>query len=71
VRLTGVGGITFSDPCEWDVVLGIQYALFENVKLIGEYRHHKFEEGNGSQRRLRREGRATLPHNECDPVVRG
>lgn len=39
-----MGGITFSDPREWDVVLGVQYALWENVKVIGEYRHHRFED---------------------------
>ena len=38
------GGITFADPRESDVVLGAQHLLRQNVKLIGEYRHHKFED---------------------------
>ncbi len=41
---TPAGGITFSDPREWDIVAGIQYALWENVKVVGEFRHHKFED---------------------------
>lgn len=41
---TPAGGITFSDPREWDVVLGVQYALWENVKVVGEARHHVFED---------------------------
>ena len=42
---TPFGGITYSDPREWDVVAGIQYAIYQNVKLIGEYRYHVFEDG--------------------------
>ncbi len=41
---TAAGGITFSDPREWDVVAGVQYTPWENVKLIGEFRHHRFED---------------------------
>jgi hypothetical protein len=41
---TGLGGITFSDPREWDVVLGIQYAPWENVKFALEGRHHEFRD---------------------------
>jgi hypothetical protein len=41
---TFAGGITYSDPREWDVVAGIQYALWENVKFVGEFRHHRFED---------------------------
>ena len=41
---TAAGGVTFSDPREWDVVFGIQYAWYENVKVVAEYRHHVFED---------------------------
>jgi hypothetical protein len=41
---TVAGGITFSHPSEHDIVAGIQYAVFENVKLIGEARHHIFKD---------------------------
>jgi hypothetical protein len=41
---TPFGGITFSHPSEHDIVAGIQYAVFENVKLIGEARHHIFKD---------------------------
>jgi hypothetical protein len=44
VTVSGVNGVTFSDPSEWDVVFGIQYAWFENVKLVGEFRHHYFKD---------------------------
>ena len=26
----------------WDVVSGLQYLVLQNLKLIGEYRHHEF-----------------------------
>ncbi len=38
------GGVTFSDPREWDAVAGVQYLPYQNVKLIGEYRHRVFED---------------------------
>jgi hypothetical protein len=41
---TRLGGITKSDPREWDVVGGLQYLVLDNLKLIGEYRHHEFDE---------------------------
>jgi hypothetical protein len=41
---TNVGGITFSNPNEWDIVAGIQWAPWQNVKLIGEYRYHQFKD---------------------------
>jgi hypothetical protein len=42
---TPFGGITFADPRQWDVVAGIQYAPWPNVKLIGEYRYRVFQDG--------------------------
>jgi hypothetical protein len=44
VTVNGVNGVTFSDPSEWDIVFGIQYAWYENIKLIGEFRHHYFND---------------------------
>jgi hypothetical protein len=41
---TVAGGVTFSDPREWDVVVGMQYAWYENMKLVGEFRHHFFDD---------------------------
>ncbi len=41
---TPLGGITFSAPRDQDVVAGVQYTPWENVKLVGEYRHHVFED---------------------------
>jgi hypothetical protein len=38
------GGVTRAKPREWDVVSGMQYFLLPNLKLIGEYRHHEFED---------------------------
>lgn len=40
--LNGVTGITQAQPREWDVVAGAQHLLNPNMKLIGEFRHHKF-----------------------------
>jgi hypothetical protein len=40
----GVSGITLAEPHEWDIVLGVQYLLNPNMKLIGEFRHHRFED---------------------------
>jgi len=37
-----LGGITVSEPKESDEVLGFGYLIRQNVKLIGEYRHHRF-----------------------------
>jgi hypothetical protein len=43
----GVNGITNVTPKEWDVIAGVQHLITQNVKLIGEYRHHKFEDTSG------------------------
>ncbi len=40
----GVAGATKAKPREWDVVAGMQYLVLQNLKLIGEYRHHEFED---------------------------
>lgn len=40
---TTSGGITKAKPREWDVIAGLQYLVMQNIKLVGEYRHHKFE----------------------------
>jgi hypothetical protein len=48
---TTAGGVTKADPHEWDIVAGIQYLLLENLKLIGEYRHHEFVDRAGSPNR--------------------
>ncbi len=40
----GVTGVTKAKPREWDVVAGLQYLVLQNLKLIGEYRHHEFED---------------------------
>lgn len=40
VTINGVSGETGPvDPSLWDVVVGAQYYLYENFKLIAEYRH--------------------------------
>jgi hypothetical protein len=40
----GVTGVTKAKPGEWDAVAGLQYLILQNLKLIGEYRHHEFED---------------------------
>jgi len=40
---TVFGGVTRASVNEWDVVVGFQHLIYQNLKLIGEYRHHKFE----------------------------
>lgn len=47
VLLNGVSGITRVEPKEWDVVAGVQHLLDSNIKLIGEFRHHRFEDSAG------------------------
>ena len=47
---TTAGGITKADPREWDVIAGLQFLVLENFKLIGEYRHHEFEDKAGTPR---------------------
>jgi hypothetical protein len=51
----GVPGITKAEPWEWAVVSGIQYPLSQNLKLIGEYRHHEFEDRAGTPNKARLE----------------
>jgi hypothetical protein len=47
---TTAGGITRADPHEWDAIAGLQYLVLENCKLVGEYRHHEFEDRAGTPR---------------------
>ena len=47
VTVNGVTGITNSTPREWDIVAGVQYLIDQNMKLIGEFRHHTFEDTAG------------------------
>jgi opacity protein-like surface antigen len=37
-------GITKAKSREWAVVSGLQYLISQNLKLIGEYRHHEYED---------------------------
>jgi hypothetical protein len=41
------GGVTKVKPSEWDIVAGFQHLILQNVKLIGEYRHHEFKDETG------------------------
>jgi hypothetical protein len=41
---TGAGGESKSHPMEWDIIGGLQFLVFENLKMIGEYRHHEFDD---------------------------
>jgi hypothetical protein len=41
---TTAGGESKAHPQEWDLVGGLQLLVLENVKLIGEYRHHDFDD---------------------------
>jgi hypothetical protein len=41
---TDVGGASKARPMEWDLIGGVQYMVLENLKLIGEYRHHEFDD---------------------------
>jgi hypothetical protein len=41
---TDVGGASKGRPQEWDIIGGVQYMVLENLKLIGEYRHHEFDD---------------------------
>jgi hypothetical protein len=45
--LNGVRGITSVKPEESDYILGFQHLIDQNIKLIGEYRHHRFEDKAG------------------------
>ncbi|MGC2520733.1 MAG: hypothetical protein WA373_16685 [Burkholderiales bacterium] len=44
VTMNGVTGITASTPKEHDFVLGAQHLIEQNVKLVAEFRDHKFED---------------------------
>ncbi len=50
VTINGVTGVTKSHPSEWDLVAGLQYLFLQNFKLIGEFRHHQFEDTAGTPR---------------------
>lgn len=56
----GVNGITNSTPREWDAIVGVQHLLSQNIKLIGEFRHHVFEDtAGGATARLKDDGFTT------------
>jgi hypothetical protein len=38
----GLAGAPKAKPREWDAVVGRQYPVLQNLKLIGECRHHDF-----------------------------
>jgi hypothetical protein len=42
--VNGVTGITRSTPKEHDWVLGWQHLYDQNIKLVGEFRHHVFDD---------------------------
>jgi hypothetical protein len=44
VSANGTTGLTLAEPREWDIVAGAQHLLNPNMKLIGEFRHHKFSD---------------------------
>ena len=44
---TPVTGVTNVEPREKDWVLGVQHVIAPNLKLIGEYRDHNFEDRVG------------------------
>jgi hypothetical protein len=41
---TGAGGESKAHPREWDIIGGLQFLILENLKIIGEYRHHEFDD---------------------------
>jgi hypothetical protein len=41
---TVAGGESKSHPMEWDIIGGLQFLILENLKFIGEYRHHEFDD---------------------------
>ena len=51
----GLNGITKAEPREWDIVSGIQYIVSQNLKRIGEYRHHEFEDRASTPNKARLE----------------
>jgi hypothetical protein len=42
--VNGVTGITRSTPKENDIIVGWEHLYDQNIKLIAEYRHHRFED---------------------------
>lgn len=44
----GINGTTLVEPREKDYVLGVQSLIAPNLKLIGEFRNHKFEDLAGA-----------------------
>lgn len=46
--VNSVQGTTVVEPRENDVVVGVQHLVAPNLKLIGEARHHKFEDRVGA-----------------------
>lgn len=42
--VNGHTGVTKSAPREHDVIVGLQHLINANTKLVGEYRHHAFED---------------------------
>jgi len=42
--VNGVIGITRSTPKENDIIVGWQHLYDQNIKLVAEYRHHRFED---------------------------
>jgi len=44
VTRNGVVGITRSTPKETDWILGYQYMIDQNIKLVGEYRNHTYND---------------------------
>jgi hypothetical protein len=48
VTVNGVTGSTLVEPRERDYVLGVQSLVAPNLKMIGEYRDHKFEDLAGA-----------------------
>lgn len=50
-----LNGISKVEPREWDIVSGVQYIVSQNLKLIGEYRHHEFEDRASAPNKARLE----------------
>ncbi|MGZ5617225.1 MAG: hypothetical protein ACXWFW_07675 [Usitatibacter sp.] len=48
VAANGVNGVTRVKPEEIDWILGFQHLLDQNIKLVGEFRHHRFEDKAGT-----------------------
>lgn len=46
--VNGVNGVTLVEPREKDYVLGVQHLVAPNLKFIGEFRNHRFEDLAGA-----------------------